>query len=183
MRNVITKRNFLFLCVVFGVAIFSNGCAGSAASYKVIQPLKEGIDLKSYANLELKAESKEDVPITPDDMERIINLIVRKVKEKDSTRFEDINPPATKPSTVQYALVFTRYDKGSAFARAMLAGLGKIHIDADVLVKDKTKDELLAKYRVNKTFSLGGMYGASTSIEDCEDGFADGVVKLIISKK
>jgi len=181
MKNI-DKRNVLFSCIVLGVVILSSGCAGSAAGYKVLQPLKEGVDLKSYTNLDLKAESKEKVPMTSDDMERIINKIIKKVQEEAPTRFEEINPTVTKPSTVQYAIIFTRYDKGSAFARAMLAGLGQIHIDADIDVKDKTEDEVLAKYRIKKTFSLGGIYGGTTGIEDVQDGFAGGVVAIILKE-
>lgn len=178
----IAKRNVLFLFIVLGVVILSSGCAGSAAGYKVLQPLKEGVSLKSYTNLELVAESKEKVPMTSGDREQIMDKIAQKVKAKAPTRFEEINPTVTKPSTIQYAFIFTRYDKGNAFARAMLAGLGQIHINADVHVKDKMKDEVLAKYRVNKGFGLGGMYGASTRIEDVQDGFVEGVVKMILKE-
>lgn len=174
------KRNVLLSCIFLGVAILSDGCAESAANYRVIQPLKQGIDMKSYMNLELKAESKENIPIAPYDMDRITNLIVRAVKEKASNRFKELNPPFTKPSTVQYTFIFTRYDKGNAFARFMLAGLGQIHIDADVLVKDKAKNDLLAQYRINKTFTLGGFYGGVTRIEHCEEGFAEGAANLIL---
>ncbi len=60
----------------------------------------------------------------------------------------------------------TRYDKGSAFARFMLAGLGQIHVDATVSLRDPARDVSLGEYEVNKTFAWGGIYGASTTIED-----------------
>ncbi len=37
-------------------------------------------------------------------------------------------------------LLLTRYDKGNAFARAMLAGLGQIHIDGKVKLLEMPED-------------------------------------------
>jgi hypothetical protein len=44
----------------------------------------------------------------------------------------------------------------------MLAGLGQIHIDADVILREYEKNESLAKYEVKKTFAWGGIYGGAT---------------------
>ena len=76
----------------------------------------------------------------------------------------------------------TRYDEGSAFARAMLAGLGQIQIDGKVSLRDRAQDALLGEYEVNKTFAWGGVYGASTTIRDVEEGFAQGVATLILGE-
>src|SRR5690606_28290192 len=82
----------------------------------------------------------------------------------------------TAPVTMK--VVFTEYDDGNAFARAMLAGLGQIEIEADVFLID-IEGKTLAQYEVSKTFAFGGIYGASTSIEDVEVGFIKSVVEIV----
>ena len=41
---------------------------------------------------------------------------------------------------------------------------------------------MLGEYEVKKTFAWGGIYGASTKIEDVEAGFAEGVADLILRR-
>lgn len=65
----------------------------------------------------------------------------------------------------------------------MLAGLGQMHIDADVALIDPATDEQVAKYDVTKTFAWGGMYGGFTGIKDIEDGFAKAVASAIAERK
>ena len=60
-----------------------------------------------------------------------------------------------RPGAVNMKLVFTEYDKGDAFARAMLAGLGQIHIAAKVLLTDVTTGRSVASFEASKTFASG----------------------------
>jgi hypothetical protein len=66
--------------------------------------------------------------------------------------------------TARIRLVFTQHDKGNAFARAMLIGLGQIKIDADAYFVDDATDLPPGKYQVSKR----GICGGSTSLEDVE---------------
>ena len=83
------------------------------------------------------------------------------------------------PSQYDIEITVTRYEKGNAFARAMLAGLGQMHIDARVLVKRAGSSEAISDFVVQKTFAWGGVYGASTHMEDVEQGFSEGVVQAL----
>ena len=65
----------------------------------------------------------------------------------------------------------------------MLAGLGQMHIDADVVLRDPRSGTTFATYDVDKTFAWGGIYGASTSITDIEDGFAQSVAAAISGRE
>jgi hypothetical protein len=65
----------------------------------------------------------------------------------------------------------------------MLAGLGQIHIDATVKVYAKANDQKIADFVVAKTFAWGGIYGASTSMEDIERTFADGVAAALTGQQ
>jgi Domain of unknown function (DUF4410) len=76
-------------------------------------------------------------------------------------------------------LHLSQYDKGNAFARAMLAGLGQIHIEGKVEVFQMSEQTLVGEFRLSKTFAWGGIYGVSTSIEDIENTFADGVAAAV----
>ncbi len=69
--------------------------------------------------------------------------------------------------------MITRYDKGNAFARAMLAGLGQIHIDSTVTVSASGSGDTVSEFTVKKTFAWGGIYGGATRIEDVEPAFAE----------
>ena len=60
----------------------------------------------------------------------------------------------------------------------MVAGLGQIHIAADVQLIDVASGHVLARYTIEKIFAWGGMYGGSTTVEDVEAGFAQSVVAV-----
>lgn len=76
-------------------------------------------------------------------------------------------------------VLMTRYDKGSALARAMLAGIGRIHVDAKVTVFALSQRQKIAEFDIDKMFAWGGIYGALTSVEDVEQGFAEGVAEAV----
>jgi hypothetical protein len=57
----------------------------------------------------------------------------------------------------------------------MLAGLGQIHVHANVLLTDAATGASVANFEVTKDFGWGGIYGGSTSVEDVEAGFARSV--------
>ena len=61
----------------------------------------------------------------------------------------------------------------------MLAGIGRIHVDAKVTVYALPNRKKKAEFDIDKTFAWGGIYGAVTSIEDVEQGFADGVAEAV----
>ena len=178
-RNALTKKTriIIILCICFIMA----GCAASPASYKTIQNINPDIVLKNYKTLELTAVKADDsVPITEVAMERIVDDIIGWIETENPDFYDYINPTVVKEPAVQANIIFTKYDKGNAFARAMLAGLGQMHIDAELILKDKNAQKVIAKYEINKTFAWGGTVGAFTEIEDCEEGFAKAAAKLLL---
>jgi hypothetical protein len=86
-----------------------------------------------------------------------------------------VDPPA---GGLKMQVHFTKFDRGSAFARAMLIGLGQIRIEATVSLIDST-GKTVAQYAVAKDFALGGIAGASTTVDDVEQGFAKSVVAIL----
>jgi hypothetical protein len=75
-------------------------------------------------------------------------------------------------------MVFTEFDKGNAFARLMLAGLGQIRIGANVLLIEPASNRTVSEFEVSKDFAFGGLYGGTTRIEDVEDGFVRSVAAI-----
>jgi hypothetical protein len=75
------------------------------------------------------------------------------------------------------------YERGSAFARMMLAGLGQMHIDATVTVYSMPGKTVVGAFNVNKTFSWGGMVGGMATIENVEDDFAKAVADAVCAPK
>ncbi len=111
------------------------------------------------------------------DLDRISRLVQSDLTAAYADRLVPAGAHAT-PGEVRVDMNFTTYDSGNAFARAMLAGLGQIHIAANVQLIDATSGNVLANYTVEKTFAWGGAYGGSTTIQDVEGGFAESVVAI-----
>jgi hypothetical protein len=65
----------------------------------------------------------------------------------------------------------------------MLAGLGQIHIDGNVVLQDQATGDTLGQYEVTKTFAWGGIYGVATRMDDVEEGFAGAVAALLLGKE
>lgn len=137
------------------------------------------MNLNTFANLFVEVES---VQLTPTDKDRISRLIVDTIRKKDPARFKEINLPNTSPQTLRATVVVLTYEKGNAFARFMSAGLGQIRIESQVVLQDHGTGDALGRYEVTKTFAWGGIYGASTSIEDVEEGFAGAVADLLLGR-
>ena len=160
-------------------ALFLSACATSSTKPAAVQTLTAD----QVATLKLKAVTTTAAPglvMTQNDFERI----TMKVKNELSAAAPGIlvdpaSPDADKAGSL--TLNFTQYDSGSAFARAMLIGLGQIHVEGDVTVLDPS-GAAEGRYKVSKQFALGGIAGMATSIQDVEDGFAKSVAEIVKKK-
>jgi len=178
------KQNLRFNPVIFGLIIVSLclvGCASSKGSVGPVAPLKEDISLARYENILIEVQNNDNVQLTSSDKERILMQIIAAIKKDHPSKFKRINEGSSDPATIKAIVNITRYDKGSAFARAMLAGLGQMKINADVTLIDSLANEPLCKFEATKTFAWGGIYGATTSIETVQEGFAKAVADGIVS--
>jgi hypothetical protein len=180
MRSCNGMRGMMAMLVL--TMVFVSGCASSKGSMNVVSPFKDAGQMTKYSELVVRVTVVENLALPDDAKERIQNSIIKSVQQDGPERFKAFNPPTPGQSTLMANVMIKRYDKGSKFARAMLAGLGKIHIDGDVCISDLTNKEELAKCEITKTFSLGGVAGAATSIEDVEEGFSKSVAAFILGK-
>jgi len=169
------------LMLVLG--LLASGCASTRGSARLIAPPQVGVSLSQFSNLLVEVECRPDIQLTSSDKERIVNLIIKNINRDSSNRFTTVNQTNAGPRTLYASVMIKRYDQGNAFARAMLAGLGQMHIEADVTLRDGETKNDIAQYEVSKTFAWGGVYGGLTGIEDIEDGFSQAVAASILGRK
>ena len=178
-----SKRSVPVLMAFVILALFVAGCAGTAGSAKPLTAAAKPELLARYTKVGLATSAQGDASkMTAADRERIAALVARKVKERAPNRFADFAATTTDAETLHVTIAFTRYDEGSAFARFMLAGLGQIHVDAEVTLEDRVLQTVIGKFEVTKTFAWGGIYGVATGIKDVEDGFAEAVAKVVLGQ-
>jgi hypothetical protein len=164
------KSMFLTL----GLALLLTGCASTSpkATFRESLPRELHIDANDTAGV--KVEASDGIIVERYEKQRLGRLIQEKI---DIEKLRNANPENEREFELE--VLMTRYEKGNAFARAMLAGIGRIHIDATVTVFALPQRKKVGEFDIKKTFAWGGVYGAVTSIEDVEQGFADGVAEAV----
>ena len=147
-------------CVLVGLVLA--GCASSIGTINAKTALPPGT-LDQYTDVLVTVGCVKEVNLTDQDRMRIQGQITKSLSEATPPRFASVNKAQPGPKTLEATVTLTNYDEGSAFARAMLAGLGQIHVDGTVSLTNSETKAVLATYEAQKTFSWGGIYGAATS--------------------
>lgn len=145
------------------------GCAGDASRPVTLQPFEQNAPLRLA---DVNVDADPSVQMSEGDL----GLVGQKVR----TYIEAESPGVfgSGPDALTMKIHFTRFDRGDAFARAMMAGLGQIKIDATVVLDDAAGKQVGA-YNVSKDFAFGGVIGATTTVEDVEEGFAKSVARIV----
>ncbi len=175
------RNKFGLLVIAVIIAMFAFGCAGTQGSYSPV--VTEGTDIGKYSNLVVEVKNNPDVALAASDNDRIMAKIVNNLRKDYPSKFKEINPAKPDTETLQAVVNITKYDKGNAFARFMLAGLGSMQIKADILLNDLANGQCLGKSECKKTFAWGGIYGGATTIEGIEEGFAKAAAASIAEAK
>jgi len=163
------------LLIAAALALSLSACADSVSAPTAVQPLSAP-SLASLRVSDISADAAAGVEMSDGDF----GLICQKVRGYIQAQSPAVL--ATGDGTqLKMHLHFTRFDRGNAFARMMLAGLGQIHIEATVAFTDAAGAPA-GTYTVSKDFALGGIYGGSTTVEDVEDGFAKSVAEIFKPK-
>jgi len=123
---------------------------------------------------QVTVEAPDSVKILSSEKSRLAEKIQKKIERPQARQCRQ-----RRGQELRGCLHLSKYDKGNAFARAMLAGLGQIHINGKVDIYQMPDHTLVGEFDLNKTFAWGGIYGAATSMEDIEDTFADGVAATV----
>lgn len=173
------SQRILVIAVTVALCSSAIGCASSTGSHRVLNAPAGFGGVQDHAHLAVSVDAASDVKLGSSDRERIRDLIMKNFDSELNGRFTLIHDPTADTKGLDARVVIVRYDEGNAFARMMLAGLGAMHIDAEVTLVDRVNGSAIARYEVTKTFGWGGAYGAGTKIQDIEDGFAKAVVAAI----
>ena len=173
-----SNRSLRGLLVLAAVSTLIVGCAGTPPQPKFEHTMVVDSRITASDTADVVINAADKVNILPVERERVAEKIKAKIDERKLK-----NPGMPSPRTMQVVLDITRYEKGNAFARAMLAGLGQIHLDGKVSVYRMPDHVLLEDFDLQKTFAWGGIYGASTSMEQIEDTFADGIAATVTGQQ
>lgn len=150
------------------------GCATTAPKATFIQEIPSSCLLVANDTIIARVEAASDVNVTDIEKTRIARGLEEKVEAKKT-----LNTKTGEKKNYEMEVTLTRYDKGNAFARAMLAGLGQIHIDGKVNLFEMSDKKKVGEFSIQKTFAWGGAYGASKSIVDIEETFEDGIAAAV----
>ena len=160
------------LAAAVGVAL--GGCAENEPKAEVNKSLVSVYKIDADDQPTIKVGTAPGVVATEDEKAHFKNVVTDKLNARRAH-----NPANGDPKQCDVDITVTKFEKGSKFARAMLAGLGQIHLDASVLVVPSGGGDTLNDFKLSKTFAWGGIYGASEGIEDIEPPFADGIAAAL----
>jgi len=164
---------FVSIAAFLGLLIFS-GCATTTPKPIFTQEISPGHLVAASDSMKALVGAANNIAITDLEKARISRVIEEKIATK-----KVLNAKNGDSKNYEVNVTLTRYDKGNAFARAMLAGLGQIHIEGQVKLFEMPDKKKVGEFSIQKTFAWGGVYGAATSIEDIEKTFADSIAAAV----
>ena len=165
----------LQLVSAFAVAIVLSNCAGTTPQAAFTQQMPDSARIARGDSVSAKVASS-DPNMLPTDQQRLGEKVTHKVKSIAQSR----GGIARK---YELSVMISRYEKGNAFARAMLAGLGQIHINGVVAVYQQPGHAKIGEFKLDKTFAWGGIYGGSVSMDTIEDTYAQAVAEAVCKTK
>jgi hypothetical protein len=156
----------------------ATGCATTVPKAKFTQEIAPESQIAAKDEAYLKINVGPGVTISDLEKARFTKTIEQKIAARKA-----LNTMQGEKKSYEVELLLTRYDKGSAFARAMLAGLGQIHIAGEVKLMEMPDRKQVGAFSISKTFGWGGAYGASTTIVNIEETFANGLAAAVTRQK
>jgi hypothetical protein len=158
--------------------LWLGGCASSVPKAAVQQEIAIASRVSSTDTVAVTVTAADGVEMLDIERARLAEKITRAIDSKKTLNARD-----GAPRDYAVEVLVSRYEKGNAFARAMLAGLGQIHLDGNVKLLELPARTPAGDFSLDKTFAWGGIYGSSTNIEGIEDTFALGVAGELTGQK
>jgi hypothetical protein len=172
---MLTRRH---LPLALGAIALLAGCATTVPRAQFSKEMTSSLRVSSGDAVKVTVDAGKGVTILPYQQERFTQEIEQDINARKMT-----NPQLGTGRDYEVDVHVTRYQRGNAFARAMLMGLGQIHIDGNVDVFLMPEHRLLEAFALKKTFAWGGIYGAATSIKVIERTFANGVAAAVTGQQ
>lgn len=174
----ISRKSLVLPVLVSGITGMLGGCASTAPKAAYSQKIAVEQQVTAPDQAAVKVDAASGVNMLESEKTRLGEKIKLKIDDRKATHKRDGDA-----RSYSVELMVTRYEKGNAFARAMLAGLGQIHIDGDVALYLLPEHTKVGEFHMTKTFAWGGVYGGATSMEDIETTFADGVAAAVTGQE
>lgn len=170
------KNTLIKLATLSTSGILFASCAGTAPNARTTKAIPGSALVTANDKIKVNVTTAPNVEMLPSEKKRIEEKLEQRVANLKA------NKPSDRASKSFVTNVrFTEYDRGNAFARSMMAGLGQIKLKADVTHYDGK--QAAGEFKIDKTFAWGGIYGGVTSVEDVEGGMVDGVAKTLTGTK
>lgn len=150
------------------------GCAGTVPKATFITPPAKDTRVRAGDSVKVSVLTSAGVEMLDGERLHLGEAIAQKLAE-----FQTLNAATGAPAAYEVEVVVSRFEKGNALARAVLAGLGQIRIEARVRLLMAENRSMVSAFVVKKTFAWGGMYGVMTGMEDIEPAFAEGVAAAL----
>jgi len=124
-----------FTIILFSIIL--SGCgASSKGSINIDDSSLSTSQLSDYTDLHITVNSTKDIQLSTLDKKRLTQRIKENITAEKPNRFKSINSKSSNRKKLQATVSIKEYDEGNRFARLMFAGLGQIHIDADIILSD-----------------------------------------------
>ena len=167
------------ICIGIIGLLLLNGCtATSSPGMSEAKYYGESFKVDADDKVNVIVDKSKDVDIKNEGKQRLAQLI-----KQDIDLLKKYNNRNGKSNKYLVKVYITKYDKGNAFARFMLAGAGQIHVDGTVIVYALPSKSKIEEFNITKTFAWGGIYGGTTSIKEVAEGFAMGAAETITDQK
>jgi hypothetical protein len=165
----------------FGVLLLLGACASDPPPPTPVDALGSA-QRATLRIAEITDEAAPGLAIAEADLNRILYQTKTEISVVRPDIWTPGNDAAGAPQ-VKVRMVITKYQPGDAGLRFLSPGLGRMEMGDDIFFVDARSGAQVAKYQVFKEFSGGGIWGATTSIQDVEKGFARSVALILTEKK
>jgi len=137
--------------VLLAAVVMVTGCATQPVEWK---PGAGPIDSGKGAQVTVSAKCEmpnADLDFLQDDITKRVRDVLRGNN--------------TAPDAYQVVVAITRYDKGNAFARFMLIGLGQMYLYGTVEVKQGDPPVVIRSGEFKKNYCVGGLAGGMATMQ------------------
>lgn len=175
------KIYFSIKVLELGILVVASGLllASCAMPYVTfIETLPKGQYLDANDNAAVKIKADTGVIVEENEKQRFAQTIREEI---DAQKLHNVD--SVDKREFELEILVKHYEKGNAFARFILDGLGQMHIEAKVSMFILPERKKFTEFYLNKTFARGGIAGGAASIKQVEQAFAIELAWIVTNVK
>jgi hypothetical protein len=161
----------------FALVLLGAGCASTPPEAEFVNKPTAAVVVQKSDTVNVGVNAADGVTMPDLERQRMTQLLQTALATKQS-----LNATGPSPLPYQLDLQVTRYDEGSAVGRALLIGVGQIHLEGTVTLYTLPDHSQLEQFKVSKDFAFGGIYGATTTMADIEKALAEGIANTVTGR-